>query len=182
MKGWQCRFSHLFRPLVHSWPLRTVVEVEQYVLTAAGLRREEAVRRCVICTTEAHYQQWARTTHTLKTRRLPSLPTHTCPHTYEWHNFKTELPFFFLPNNLYEFILVKEKNKKKHLHKANRFLHLTLSTVSAKKKATGSNSCCLVAKSFPSTSSLKLHKDCFKSCSNLCISCKEVNSANLTVW
>lgn len=33
--------SHLFRPLVHSWPLRTVIEVEQYVLTAAGLHRGE---------------------------------------------------------------------------------------------------------------------------------------------
>lgn len=33
--------SHLFGPLVHSWPLRTVIEVEQYVLTAAGLHRGE---------------------------------------------------------------------------------------------------------------------------------------------
>lgn len=33
--------SHLFRSLVHSWPLRTVIEVEQYVLTAAGLHRGE---------------------------------------------------------------------------------------------------------------------------------------------
>lgn len=33
--------SHLFRSFVHSWPLRTVIEVEQYVLTAAGLHRGE---------------------------------------------------------------------------------------------------------------------------------------------
>lgn len=33
--------SHLFRPLVHSWPLRTVIEVEQDVLTATGLHRGE---------------------------------------------------------------------------------------------------------------------------------------------
>ncbi len=31
--------SHLFRPLVHSWPLRTVIKVEQYVLTAVRLHR-----------------------------------------------------------------------------------------------------------------------------------------------
>lgn len=33
--------SHLFGPLVHSWPLRTVIKVEQYVLTAARLQRRE---------------------------------------------------------------------------------------------------------------------------------------------
>lgn len=52
-----CRSSHLFWSLVHSWPLRTVVKVEQYVLTAAGLHREEEVRQCVICTTEADYSE-----------------------------------------------------------------------------------------------------------------------------
>lgn len=33
--------SHLFGPLVHSRPLRTVIKVEQYVLTAARLHRGE---------------------------------------------------------------------------------------------------------------------------------------------
>lgn len=37
--------SHLFRPLVHSWPLRTVIKVEQYVLTAARLHRGETGRQ-----------------------------------------------------------------------------------------------------------------------------------------
>lgn len=32
----QC-VSHLVRPLVHSWPLRAFIKVEQYVLTASGL-------------------------------------------------------------------------------------------------------------------------------------------------
>lgn len=36
--------SHLFRPFVHSWPLRTVIKVEQYVLTAARLHRRETGR------------------------------------------------------------------------------------------------------------------------------------------
>lgn len=36
--------SHLFRPLVHSWPLRTVIKVEQYVLTATRLHRGETER------------------------------------------------------------------------------------------------------------------------------------------
>lgn len=39
--------SHLFRPLVHSWPLRTVIKVEQYVLTAARLHRGETERGSV---------------------------------------------------------------------------------------------------------------------------------------
>lgn len=33
--------SHLFGPLVHSRPLRTVIEVEENVLTAAGLQGGE---------------------------------------------------------------------------------------------------------------------------------------------
>lgn len=37
--------SHLFRPLVHSRPLRTVIKVEQYVLTASRLQRGKHTER-----------------------------------------------------------------------------------------------------------------------------------------
>lgn len=51
--------SHLFGPLVHSRPLRTVIKVEQYVLTAARLHRGEETETMdqrrgpeTICTTQ----------------------------------------------------------------------------------------------------------------------------------
>lgn len=39
------KVSHLFRPLVHSRPLRTVIKVEQYVLTASRLHRGKHTER-----------------------------------------------------------------------------------------------------------------------------------------
>lgn len=66
--------SHLFRALVHSWPLWTVIEVEQYVLTAAGLNTEEMVRRDVIHTTQADYNFWTGEKLQKHTPKWPGYP------------------------------------------------------------------------------------------------------------
>lgn len=44
-------------------------------------------------------------------QHTPKTQTHTHIHThaYEWHNFKTQLPFFLQHNDLYEFISVEKK-------------------------------------------------------------------------